>query len=493
MTLRARIAIAMAVLAAVTAVIVAVTTYEVTSNRVRAEVDQYLNTYGQRFQDPDGRQAALTCSNSARPRSTPAQGGFGGPGEGVEGVVFQCIDSSGTVVATFGTSSLPVGERDIDIAGSGRGRAVRTVESGDRTWRVETVGITGGGAVQIARDFGESDRVLSTLRWTLVLLVVAAGAVAALLGWILARRATRPLVQLTVAAEEVATTGRLDVDVPPAGRDEPGRLARAFAVMLEALGRSREQQQQLVQDAGHELRTPLTSLRTNVETLQRYPDLPAETRVSILADLDSETRELGSLVDELVQLATDTWDDEPQESVDLAQITERIVDRTHRRTGRTVTLDAQPAPLVGRPRELARAIGNLVDNAAKFSDAPTPVEVTIRPAFVEVRDHGPGIAPADLPHVFDRFYRAADARPKPGSGLGLAIVDQIVRNHRGTVSVANAPDGGAVFTICFPDEGRAATAGGASIAGAAVVGSDGFPEGPPTSPPDGPPVVPWSE
>ena len=474
MTLRARIAIAMAALTVVAAVIVAFTTYEVTSNRVRAEVDQYLETYGQRFQDPDGRQAAVTCSNSTRNRGFPGQaGGIGGPGESVEGVVFQCLNADGKVVTTLGTSALPVGERDEEIAAAGRGRVVRTVDSDGATWRVETVGVVGGGAVQIARDFGESGRVLSTLRLTLVLLVVGAGALSALFGWLIARRATKPLVQLTDAAEEVATTGRLDVDVPPAGRDEPGRLARAFSVMLAALGQSREQQQQLVQDAGHELRTPLTSLRTNVETLQRYPDLPAETRASILADLDSETRELGSLVDELVQLATDTWDDEPEENVDLALVCERIVDRTRRRTGRDLVLDATPAPFVGRPRELARAIGNLVDNAAKFSDAPTPVEVTVRPTMVIVRDHGPGIAAEDLPHVFDRFYRAADARPKPGSGLGLAIVDQIVRNHGGRVSVANAAGGGAQFTIEFD--------------------ASGFPDRPPTAPPSGPPVVPWAE
>lgn len=454
MTLRARIAIAMAVLTAVTAVIVAVATYEITSNRVRAEVDTYLETYGQRFQDPDGRQATITCTSQGRNRGgVPVPGLGGGPGgaDGVEGVVFQCLDRSGSPITTIGASTLPVSSRDAAIATSGRGRDMATVESGDRTWRVETVGISGGGAVQIARDFGESQRVLSTLRVTLVLLVIGSGAVGALLGWLIALRATRPLVQLTDAAEEVATTGRLDVDVPPAGRDEPGRLARAFATMLAALGQSREQQQQLVQDAGHELRTPLTSLRTNVETLQRYPDLAPETRSSILADLDSETRELGSLVDELVQLATDTWDDEPEEQVDLAQIAERIVDRARRRTGRDVVLDAEPTPFLGRPRELARAVGNLVDNAAKFSEAPTAVEVTVRPGLVVVRDHGPGIAAEDQAHIFDRFYRAASARPKPGSGLGLAIVEQIVLAHGGTVTAANHPLGGAVFTITLPN------------------------------------------
>lgn len=452
MTLRARIALAMAVLASLSAVIVAVATYEITSNRVQAEVDQYLDSYARRFEEPNGREAAATCA--AVTRDGPIRRSSGGPGESVEGVVFQCLGRDGVVVTTLGTSVLPVGERDRSIAASGRGRVVRTAESQERTWRIETVGVPGGGAVQIARDFGESERVLSTLRVALVLVVLGAGALGALLGWLIALRATRRLVQLTDAAEEVTVTGRLDVDVPAAGRDESGRLARSFASMLAALGRSREQQQQLVQDAGHELRTPLTSLRTNVETLQRYPELDGVTRETILADLASETHELGALVDELVQLATDTRDDEPEEEVDLAQLVERIVDRAQRRTGRTVVLDAEPARSIGRPRELTRAIGNLVDNAAKFSDAPSEIEVTVRPGLVVVRDHGPGIDVADQPHLFERFYRSASARSKPGSGLGLAIVEQIVTAQGGTVSAASHPLGGAVFTMTLPDGDR---------------------------------------
>jgi len=447
MTLRGKIAIAMAVLTAVTAIIVASATYVVTDTRVRAEVDQYLDSYAQRFQDPDGRQAAATCSQSTNRRGLQ---NLPRPEDSIDGVAFQCLDRSGTPVASVGVATLPVNARDVAIAATGRGKQIRTVESEGETWRVETVGIAQGGAVQIARDYGETERVLSALRVWLSAIVVAASALSALLGWLIARRSTKPLVQLTDAAEEVATTGRLDVPVPAAGKDEPGRLARAFATMLAALGQSRDQQQQLVQDAGHELRTPLTSLRTNVETLQRYPDLPEATRESILADLDSETRELGTLVDELVQLATDSWDDEPEESVAVDQVVERVVERTRRRSGRSIEVDAQSFVMLGRPRELTRAIGNLVANAVKFSDAPAPVEVTVRPGMISVRDHGPGVAEVDRPHVFDRFYRSADARSKPGSGLGLAIVDQVARTHDGSVRVENAADGGAVFTITFP-------------------------------------------
>jgi two-component system sensor histidine kinase MprB len=307
------------------------------------------------------------------------------------------------------------------------------------------------GAVQIARDFGESKRVLDALRWLLLAIVVTVSAVAALAGWLIARRATRPLVHLTDAAEVVASTGRLDVELPSGGNDEPGRLSRAFATMLAALGQSREQQQQLVQDAGHELRTPLTSLRTNVETLRRHPDLPATTQDAILSDLETETRELGSLVDELVQLATDTYADEPEQSVALDHLVERVCDRVRRRTGRTVVVDAHPTTVIGRPRDLSRAIGNLVDNAAKFSDAPAPVEVAVAHGVVVVRDHGPGIAVDDMSQVFQRFYRAPSARSKPGSGLGLSIVEQTARAHGGTVSVADHPAGGAVFTLVLPE------------------------------------------
>jgi two-component system sensor histidine kinase MprB len=449
MTLRGKIAIAMALLTAVTAIIVATTTYVVTDQRVRVEVDQYLDTYAQRFQDPDGRQAAVMCSGETNRRQLPSVRRGGDDGS-VDGVAFQCLDRSGDSVALIGVNELPINARDRVIAAAGRGTQTRTVASDGTTWRVKTVGIAQGGAVQIARDYGETNRVLSSLKIWLFFVVIAASAVSALVGWLIARRSTKPLVQLTNAAEAVATTGRLDVEVPPAGKDEPGRLARSFATMLAALGQSRDQQQQLVQDAGHELRTPLTSLRTNVETLQRYPDLPVETRDSILLDLQSETRELGSLVDELVQLATDTWDDEPEEQVSLDQIVERVAERARRRTGRDVVVVSEPATMFGRPRELTRAIGNLVDNATKFSEGPSPVEVAVRPGVVEVRDHGSGVAEGDQAQIFNRFYRSADARSKPGSGLGLAIVDQIVRSHEGRVSVRNAPDGGAIFTIEFP-------------------------------------------
>ncbi len=447
MTLRVRIAVALAVLAGLAAVVVAFTAFVTTDQRVRAEVDSYLDSYGQRFQDRDGRDAGALCGRRG-PNQNP-----GGPrigDDGVEGVAFQCISPAGVAVASVGSVALPVDAEDQVLAGSGGGVRTRTVQVDSHTYRVQTVALPAGGAVQIARDYGESQRVLDGLRWWLLLVAAATAALGAGAGWLIARRATEPLVQLTDAAEEVATTGRLDVPIPVSGNDEPGRLGRAFATMLGALGRSREQQQQLVQDAGHELRTPLTSLRTNVETLQRYESLPEETRRSILNDLEAETRELGALVDELVQLATDTYDDEPEQLVALDQLVERATERVRRRTGREILTNISSCSVIGRPRDLARAVSNLLENAAKFSDAPAPIEITLAAGVVTVRDHGPGVPLADRAHIFERFYRSAGARALPGSGLGLAIVEQTAVSHGGSIRVEDADGGGAAFVLSLP-------------------------------------------
>jgi two-component system sensor histidine kinase MprB len=452
-TLRAKMALALALLAGLAALLVGVTTYLATEQRVRAEVDGSLKTQAENLSDTDGNSLRLYCASGGT--SITQRGDR--PGEGFErlgGVVSQCLDADGQVVAYSGAVALPVDSADQRLAANGGRVRTRTVSLDGVTYRVTTVPIDYSqsvGAVQLARDFSESQRVLDALRlWIGVVIVVVSG-IGALAGWLIARKATKPLVQLTDAAEEVASSGRLDVDVPPAGNDEPGRLARAFATMLSALGQSREQQQQLVQDAGHELRTPLTSLRTNVETLRRYDNLPEATRQAILSDLEIETRELGSLVDELVQLATDTYDDEPEQTVAFDHVVDRVAERVRRRTGRTITVESTPSSVIGKPRDLARAIGNLVDNAAKFSEAPTPVEVTLDHGTVTVRDHGPGVPKADLDQIFKRFYRSPESRSKPGSGLGLSIVEQTARSHGGTVTVVNAPDGGAVFTFSLPE------------------------------------------
>ncbi|TMK54642.1 MAG: HAMP domain-containing histidine kinase, partial [Actinobacteria bacterium] len=256
--------------------------------------------------------------------------------------------------------------------------------------------------------------------------------------------------QLTRVAEQVAVTGELDQPVLTSRHDEVGRLARAFSSMLAALRQSRTQQQQLVEDASHELRTPLTSMSTNIDTLRRHQDLNPEVRDRVLASLAAEVKALRSLTNELVELTMSARIQEVEGVIDLDVLVQRAVAIVAQRSGRQFDVDATPSTVVGRPEGLLRAIVNVLDNATKFSPAPSPIEVTTRDGRVVVRDHGAGIAARDLSHVFDRFYRAVEARSQPGSGLGLAIVRDVVEACGGEVTVANHVDGGAVFSIQLP-------------------------------------------
>jgi two-component system sensor histidine kinase MprB len=449
MTLRVRLAIALAVLAALSVVAVASISYAATDQRLYAEVDASLADAARQLAGPD---RDLACQDQDR------DGPYHQPG--LPGGVVQCLDAAGRVTSAHGPPGVPLDRPGVDVTARppAAGQATQgyggpyqatpwTQTFGGQPYRVVAVPRPGGGEIRVGRSLAETYRVLRSVRNRSILVGLVIIVLAAAAGVLIARRTTRPVTRLTVAAEAIAATGRLDIDVPPGGRDELGRLARSFASMLAALTRSREQQQRLVQDAGHELRTPLTSLRANIDTLRRHPDLAARPRQQLLADLGSELGELTDLVDELVALAVDRSEEEPAQTVALDQLAERAADRTRRRGGRGVVVDARPAAVVARPGQLLRAIGNLLDNAVKFSPDGTPVELTVRPGLLEVRDHGPGIAPEDLPRIFDRFYRAPAARSLPGSGLGLAIVRQVVEDGGGTVEAANHPGGGAVFTV----------------------------------------------
>ncbi|WP_158843628.1 histidine kinase dimerization/phospho-acceptor domain-containing protein [Saccharothrix deserti] len=167
-----------------------------------------------------------------------------------------------------------------------------------------TVSLGGGrGAVQLAQRATETDRLLRDLRQAMLLVGLVVFVLAGMAGWIAANGVTRRLARLTSTAERIAETGGLDTPVPWAGRDEVGRLSTALRAMLGQLVRAGEDQVRLVQDAGHELKTPLTSIRTNTTVLRRLDELSPEERAHLIDDLDSETRELVPLVDELVDLA----------------------------------------------------------------------------------------------------------------------------------------------------------------------------------------------
>jgi len=308
-------------------------------------------------------------------------------------------------------------------------------------------------ALQVVLPLTSVNSQLSDLGLTLTAVAIAGIALALLLAWLVGRTALVPLDELTTSVEEVAETTDVSRRLDPGGPDELGRLRRAFNHLLAALERSREAQRQLVLDAGHELRTPLTSLRTNLEVARRLDDLAPEDRQVLIDDLLTQMGELTNLVADLSELARG---EQRQSSAGVLRLDLLVEDAvgvatTHGRArGVQFHLAAEPSWVRGRRERLARAVGNLLDNALKWSPDAGSVEVTCSTGMVTVRDHGPGIAPGDLPHVFDRFYRSAAARALPGSGLGLAIVAQVAEEEGGTVSAANAPDGGAVFCLTFP-------------------------------------------
>lgn len=376
---------------------------------------------------------------------------------GIEQYVVQVTDREGRILAATTGIELPV----VDVPSVDR-VVVDTVRSADgQSYRMRAVTVDIGSSemavVQLARDLSETNNVLEDLRLRVLLIGGAVALVATLSGWVIATGMTRRLRRLSTATEEIASTTRLDIDVPIAGDDEVGRLGRSFRGMLQALSKSKEQQQRLVQDAGHELRTPLTSLRMNVDVLRRHEDLTEEMRTRLLDDLNRDTEELAQLVEEILTLATDpitTAVVAPMERFDLGVLIHDVSERARRRTGRAIEIigvdTGQSSEVTGQRALIERAVTNLLDNAVKFDRSQATIEVELQGGTITVRDHGPGIPEADLEHVFSRFHRAVEARTLPGSGLGLAIVADVARLHGGSCFARNRVGGGAEVGMTVP-------------------------------------------
>jgi two-component system, OmpR family, sensor histidine kinase MprB len=401
------------------------------------------------------------------------------------------LSSDGTALSARGeVDAPPLGEPELAVARGARTSSLRTAEVSGASFRVVAVPTAASGlALILAQPTVDTDRTVHRLGLVLLLVGGVGVALAAWAGAAIARAGLRPVERLTVAAENVAATQRLDA-IEVHGSDEIARLTAAFNAMLAALAASRDRQRALVADAGHELRTPLTSLRTNLDLLaqnDRQGGLSAADRSEVLGDVRAQVAELSELVGDLVELAREDPPTPVREPVDLAEIVARAVDRVARRAP-DVNFDTECDSFVldGDAAALERAVTNLLDNAAKWSPRPGVVRTrlfldgpqgvvkgvvandgvgngvgngddgrasVLNGAVLQVRDQGPGIDPADLPHVFDRFYRSAEARALPGSGLGLAIVRQAVERHGGTVEAAPADPaygGGTVVTVRLP-------------------------------------------
>lgn len=312
-----------------------------------------------------------------------------------------------------------------------------------------------GDVVAISRSRVPVDETLVRLRTLLLVVCLTGVATAGAVGLLLARRTLAPMARLTATAEHIARTEDLDTPVDVAGRDEVGRLGRAFTAMTSALRESRQRQRELVTDAAHELRTPLTSLRTNVDLLARSERtrraIPADQRARILDRLQAQAIEFSDLVNELVELARDARS-LAREEVRMTTVIEQAVERAKSRaTDHDFDVELTAWSTTGDAGALERAVLNVLDNAVKFSPPGSSVLVRSGPGWLAVTDQGPGIPAENREQVFARFWRAPSARALPGSGLGLAIVANTVAAHGGTVRVVDAPAGrGATVHIELP-------------------------------------------
>ena len=435
-------------------------TYVVVRSQLRGQVDQSLRRQSAAVVLTKAGTSVGTIRGKILRRQVPTEGRRRRPPAGlfVDVVApkpefgnapsfFQVIDLHGAAIAA-GRPLLPVTPRSVEVARTGKGAYYTDLEVRGTPMRMYVRPVGSGRALLSARSLSEVDNTLSKLGWSLAITCLAGIALAALVGAFVARGALRPVGRLTATAERITETHDLTERIETEGDDELSRLGATFNAMLDSLEGAIRSQRQLVSDASHELRTPLTSLRTNIDLLRQGVELSDQDRDRLLRDLGRELEELTTLVANTVELARGGQRDLHLEQVRLDEVAERVVQRAKARfPSLEFALDATETTVWGDPDELERAVWNLAENAAKWSNGGGRVELTVIDGQVAVRDHGPGVPASERPFIFDRFYRSERARGRPGSGLGLAIVRQIAEDHGGRVDFEEPEGGGARFRL----------------------------------------------
>jgi two-component system sensor histidine kinase MprB len=447
MTFRLRLALAAALAVTATVAIASAVVYVVMRDELRTSVDQQL----QQQYEQVSSSGYLRHVFQNRPFPAPPQG------PSTTATYVQIVTPDGrTFIPTNESENVPVTKNTLAVAAQKHGPFFADGRVGTKQSRIYTVGgqlVDSDGnaqsvALQLVRPTDDIARTLHRLQ--LILLLVLAGGLAAggAGGALVSRAALVPVRRLTGAAERIAETGEPSERVPVNGRDELSRLGGAFNTMLAALEESLETQRRFVADASHELRTPLTSMQTNIEVLKQHELLDADGRQRLIDDLEREAHEMRDLIAGLLELARGGDPRQERTAVHVDELVENAVQRARSRFPRlTWATRLEPTVVEGHPARLERAIWNLLENAGKWSRDGSSVDVILEHGELVVRDYGPGIAPEDREHVFDRFYRAAGARSLPGSGLGLAIVREVAEAHGGSVSAEAAHGGGALLRL----------------------------------------------
>lgn len=283
---------------------------------------------------------------------------------------------------------------------------------------------------------------------------LVAGAVALLVGLLIARRTTARVVELTAAADELAA-GRRDRRAAVSSTDEIGELAASFNTMADAVQREDELRRAFAADVAHELRTPLSILQSQLEAVQ---DGLVAPETEVIDSLHEEALRLGRLVADLETVAAADAASFTLERRELA-LTDLVADTVDglaghvAESGLEIVTDLDQVSVVADPVRLRQVITNLVTNATKFTPPGGTITLILRArdgsAELEVADTGVGIPADDLPRVFDRFFRGAASTGR-GSGIGLAVATELVTAHGGEISVASAPGRGARFLVRLP-------------------------------------------
>ena len=334
-------------------------------------------------------------------------------------------------------------------------------DSSGQRWRVYVIRLSDSGRyLEVAAPLGHLDQSVASFAWLLVVLGTLGCGAAFLAAWLLAGHALRPIRTVTATAGAIARSRSFSDRVPlTSSEDELKRLASTFNDMLESLQLAYQGQQRFVADASHELRAPLTGIQANLELLERHPGMRDADRRVAVSEASHEASRLGRLVAELLELArADAGVVIPAQSVDLDRIAvEAVNEARHVAAKRSIEIDRlDPVKVSGDPDRLKELLLILLDNAVKYTEPRGRISIRLERngshAEVDVGDNGMGISTADLPHVFERFYRADPARSRDpgGSGLGLSIARWIAERHGGTIGLTSQPGVGTHAKVTLP-------------------------------------------
>jgi two-component system OmpR family sensor kinase len=484
MTLRLRLVLAIVGLTTVGLAVFGVTTYRLYARSQYLRLDQQLRDSIPLVVGTLSDKAECGISRSSPPGEVNRSSSNGGidrtkvgayrpePGATVSPTTYaELRDASGAIVCNIALRDSTDGPSlATAVTLDGRTEVLYStggLESSTR-WRVLVTSsddVATGQSVVVAVPLSDVTDALHRL----ILIETAAGAsllaALAISSWFVMRRALRPLEHMASSARSI-TAGDLSERVSPANSStEVGQLGLALNTMLDEIETAFNEREatehrlrQFLADASHELRTPLTSIQGFAELFRLGGGThPAVDQAVMMRRIEEESVRMKGLVEDLLLLARlDQTRPAVRAEVDLAVLAaDACTDAAAASPGRSISLDA-PAPVVvqGDPDHLRQAVANLVTNAIRHTPPGAAIEVSARiadgRAELRVRDHGPGLAPDALAHAFDRFWQADRARTGSGAGLGLSIVSGIAQEHDGTVEVANAADGGAVFIISLP-------------------------------------------